>query len=54
MDGVREVKVRLVADVAEYSKAMKRAEKRARKLAAALRDVDRVTIRVNVERSSSS
>lgn len=46
----RVVRVRLVADTAEYQAAMKRAAKAARKLSRRLREVNEATVRVGVER----
>lgn len=51
MAAEREIKVRLYVDTTEYDTAMKRAAKRARKLTKALRELDRVTIHISVERS---
>lgn len=53
MAGAREVKVRLVADTTEYEGAMRRAAKRARKLAKAMRELDGIAVHVSVERESS-
>ncbi|WP_186324455.1 hypothetical protein [Microbacterium paludicola] len=54
MAAERNVTVRLIADTSEFDAAMKRAAKRSRKLAKALREVDDVKISIRIERSVST
>lgn len=50
MSGEREVKVTLVAEVAEYEAALERAAERVRDLSKALLELNEITIRIRVER----